>query len=469
MVFISEKAFSHAFEEKYDLPLPINYFLWGAALTVAFTYVIALVFLKISPHRISLNGAPTKIIIHENKGLEIVFQLLKIFIGVMVWVIATIAFTGPKNPLMNLASHILWVNWWIGMPILFALFGNKLNQLNPIDPIYDWITSAVPKKLHFDIRYPNWLGCWPATTLLLTWAWIEVVYPNAAIPKYIGGFILAWMIFCVCLMLVLGKTCFNQNINFFKIYFSYFGYMSVFQFCNQIPSQYELKIPFKGLLKVKNINTPGSTGFVVAMLASVLFDGLHGANIWIYFEHFLTGYLPSLVDINKYVPGALGILLVWAVLYSIYMLICQITKMLANMYCSDAKFTLKDIALTFSPSLIPIAFAYFIAHNFSSWMIQGQNFIPLISDPYNFGWNLLGTATYLPDISLVDAKTIWYVAIFSIVLGHVVSIVISHIRALALFKDNRLANWVALPLNIVMIIFTVISLLILAEPLVESS
>ena len=123
------------------------------------------------------------------------------------------------------------------------------------------------------------------------------------------------------------------------------------------------------------------------------------------------------------------------------------------------------IAEVFAPTLIPIALAYHMAHNFSSLVIQGQDIIALASDPLGMGWNLFGTANFYPNITVLDAKTVWYMALSAIVIGHVVSIYLAHLVALREFKTAALASRAALPLTLLMIGFTAISLLILAQPL----
>ena len=65
------------------------------------------------------------------------------------------------------------------------------------------------------------------------------------------------------------------------------------------------------------------------------------------------------------------------------------------------------MARAFVFSLVPIAIAYHLAHYFTFLLIQGQRIVPLVSDPLGFGWNLLGTAGYQPDIGIVGARFAW--------------------------------------------------------------
>jgi len=468
LYFFSSQAFAHAFDEKYDLPLPINYFLWGAAGTVAVTYLLAIIFLKLPIASLSRNApSEAKPLVFCNTKLR--FLLLPIQLSFLMIVVGLliIGLTGPQNPLMNLIPHVLWVNWWIGMPLLFMVFGNVLQVFSPVNTLFNAIALPFKKPLIPLLKYPSWLGCWPATFLLLSWCWIEVIYPNAALPRYISVIVIIWLITCASLKIVFGKDCVRNHIDFFAIYFSYFGMTSALNYHGKKGQGISFISPFKGLLISNQTSTPGSVSFVIAMLSTVLFDGFHSSNAWQFYEQFLTKYLPKLLDINGYVAGAIGVFLVWFVLYAIFLLSCGLNLILSKYFYSDIKMNFQTIVKNFAPTLVPIAIAYLIAHNFSSLILQGQNFLALLSDPYQLGWDICGTADLRPDITLIDAKLTWYVAISSILLGHIISIWLCHMTALKLFSSRSVAGVSTLPLSLVMIIYTVISLIVLAEPLVN--
>ena len=88
------------------------------------------------------------------------------------------------------------------------------------------------------------------------------------------------------------------------------------------------------------------------------------------------------------------------------------------------------IARVFVLSLVPIALAYNLAHFIGYLLIQGQLIIPLASDPFGWGWNLLGTAGYRLDLELIGAKAVWYMSVVAIVLGHVASVYVAHVVSL---------------------------------------
>ena len=70
---------------------------------------------------------------------------------------------------------------------------------------------------------------------------------------------------------------------------------------------------------------------------------------------------------------------------------------LAMASASGSVVSAQILARLFVFSLVPIALAYHLAHFLSFLLIQGQLIIPLASDPFGYGWNLLDTAEFRPQ------------------------------------------------------------------------
>ena len=119
-------------------------------------------------------------------------------------------------------------------------------------------------------------------------------------------------------------------------------------------------------------------------------------------------------------------------------------------------------------TLVPIAIAYHIAHYLSYFLIAGQVLIPVLSDPFGYGWDLFGTATYHINIGIVNAKIVWYTAIVSIVIGHIIAVYLARVVALRLFHSTRCALYSQIPIMALMLGYTMTSLWILAQPIVQS-
>ena len=100
-------------------------------------------------------------------------------------------------------------------------------------------------------------------------------------------------------------------------------------------------------------------------------------------------------------------------------------------------------------------------------MITGQQIIPLASDPFGYGWDLFGTSDYKLNIGILNAKIVWYVAVLAIIIGHVVAVYLSHHTAMRVFADRSAALRSQIPMMVLMIAYTMISLWILSQPIVN--
>jgi hypothetical protein len=129
--------------------------------------------------------------------------------------------------------------------------------------------------------------------------------------------------------------------------------------------------------------------------------------------------------------------------------------------------TISELAKTFILSLVPISIAYHLAHYLGFLLIQGQMIIPLISDPAGLGWDIFGTANYKPNIGIIDARFAWYASIVFIVIGHISAAYLSHVAAAQKFKDYKIALLSQYPMMVLMVLYTMLSLWMIAQPIVE--
>jgi hypothetical protein len=189
---------------------------------------------------------------------------------------------------------------------------------------------------------------------------------------------------------------------------------------------------------------------------------LRGGGAWAVFETYMKKIAPSLMDVNGYFVGTVGLVLVWLSFLVLYIVVCAVC---ARLLGAEKQFNNFNQRLAYT--LIPIAAAYNVAHNFSNLVIQGQTFLQLLSDPLGRQWDLFGTAKLYPDIGIIDAKITWFIAVFSIVMGHVISIWLSHRVALRYGRPPVRTSLATLPLTLLMIFYTAVSLLVIAEPMLN--
>ncbi len=118
----------------------------------------------------------------------------------------------------------------------------------------------------------------------------------------------------------------------------------------------------------------------------------------------------------------------------------------------------------FAFSLVPIALFYHVAHNVMHFFREAQYLIPSLSDPLGFGWDLFGTAsqTYEPLLSL-DA--VWLLQLALVLTGHIFGILFSERIARKLFDRKRDVRLAQLPIQVVMILFSLYSLWLIHQPM----
>ena len=95
--------------------------------------------------------------------------------------------------------------------------------------------------------------------------------------------------------------------------------------------------------------------------------------------------------------------------------------------------------------------------------------IPLTSDPFGFGWDLFGTRLYFVNIGIVDARFVWITSVIAIVTGHIVAVWLAHVVALRKFRESHAALRSQIPMLFLMVAYTMLSLWILAQPVVETT
>ena len=80
--------------------------------------------------------------------------------------------------------------------------------------------------------------------------------------------------------------------------------------------------------------------------------------------------------------------------------------------------------------LLPIALGYLVAHYMTSVLLDTQRIVAVLSDPFQLGWNLLGTAGYEPDDSWLPGAAVWSIQLIAVVGGHVLGAWFGHLAAL---------------------------------------
>jgi hypothetical protein len=204
---------------------------------------------------------------------------------------------------------------------------------------------------------------------------------------------------------------------------------------------------------------PGTVALLVVAIGTTSFDGFSNGPLWGNLGPDISNFfgdigfgLTARGELSNTV-GLVGMCLLVGLFYRLGV---------RGMTNVGSGHTTGELAAKFAHTLIPIAFAYALAHYFSLLMYQGQALGYLISDPLGHGSNLFGTADAAIDYNVVTATSIWYVQVGALVSGHVCGLMLAHDRALALYTNTREAVRSQYWMLIVMIGFTSLGLWLLS-------
>ena len=475
-------AQAHAFGARYDLPLPLELYLVGAGSAVALSFVIAAFVFRVRPAhprrpRIDLlRFGPMRVLLHP----AVIGVLQAISVGLFLLVLAA-GWFGTQDTLENIAPAFVWIIWWVGLAYVAALVGNLWPVINPWSIIFAgferWLRRFGSRtRPGLGLAYPSWLGVWPGVALFGLFAWVELIAEEAEVPSTLATFILIYSGLTWFAMAAFGRNVWIAHGEAFSLAFGVLGRFAPFgaperTSPNGRPSQWYLR-PYAGGLVVETPCHLSMTVFVLLMLATVTFDGFKETPLWAGLLGWIAlapWFHPLLLELHDLGFDLLAVLeTVMLALFPLLFLLVYLGFCWLAREASDSERSVLEIAGLFVFSLVPIAIAYHLAHYLSYLLIAGQLIIPLASDPFGIGWNLFGTAGHGVDISIIGAKFVWYTAVVAIVVGHVFAVGVAHFVALRAFEAPGAALASQYPFLVLMVSYTMVSLWILAQPIVES-
>ena len=480
ILLIPVSAYAHAFGQRYDLPIPLSYFMAGAAATVALSFVVIGLFLKggnaeYRYPRFNLLALP---------GATAIFRIIAgvarvVSVLLLMLVLATSLF-GSDNPLANFSPTFVWIIWWVGMGYISALLGNLWMLINPWKALYEWgewLLKRAGTGMPAPRPYPAGWDMMPALVAFLGFVWLENVYPGSIVPRYLGVIIIGYSLYTFGGMLLYGKHVWLRYGDPFSVLFGIFARFSPtevrvvggdceldcvdcyvsYERASVEQREFNLRPWAAGLVSVGRVSWQ-ACAFVVLALAAVTFDGLQETTNWLAVQ---TIGLRLLGPGGVSVVDTLGVVLIPLLFVGIYLLFCMGIRAL-----SGERASLSEVARAYVFSLVPIALAYNMAHFLSLLLVQGQLIIPLASDPFGFGWDIFGAAGYRIDPTVISTKLAWIVSVGAIVVGHIVSVYIAHTIAVRRAPSHKLALRGQYPMLALMVFYTAVSLWIIAQPIV---
>jgi hypothetical protein len=421
-----------------DLPVPAWLFFYSATVVLVASF-IALAVLWRRPV-LERTSAGRKL----PDGLQRVLlsTWLRVLLGAastaIFVIVAAAALVGDDHVLQNIAPTFVWVVFWVGLVPCVVLFGNLWAVLSPFRAIADAVAWAVARLgAHWRPEaYPDRLGRWPAVFLLLAFVSMELVYENPSDPRVLALAIYLYAAITWLGMFVFGRRAWLEGGEAFHVYFGLLGRISPFGI---VEGRIVVRPPLSGLTRLNVL--PGTLAFVAVMLGSVGFDSVGRTSFWLDLQVRLGG---EAARTAVAFAGLVGTILAVALAY--------LGAVAAARALTGHT---GELAAAFVASLVPIALVYVLAHYFSLLILQGQYLIPLVSDPFGRGWDLLGTAGFRPNLAVLTPNVVWYAQVAALVAGHVAGLALAHDRAVGLFERQGYATRSQYAMLVLMVLYTV--------------
>ncbi len=455
--------FAHALVARQDLPVPAWLFAWGASIVLIVSFFALSVSWRAprfeEDHWRPLGAGLSRALLGPPA------QILCGAIGVFLLGLAVYAgLRGTEAPDRNFALTFLFVTVWLGFPFLSVVFGDVFRPFNPWRAIGRAVgggVAALTGQRPIHLAYPRWLGRWPAAIGLIAFVWLEVVYGASGgvavglSPHVAAVAALLYSVYTLAMMGLFGTERWCRTGEVFSVYFGMFARLGSF---GVEDGRLGLRRPFSAATRWAT--TPGSAAVVIASIATTSFDGAQeGA-----FKGAIESVYDGLVDAGLGLTAALRltdtifILLIFAGVALVYLIGVR------GMASVKGAPSLQRLRTGFAHTLIPIAFAYLVAHYFSLFVFQEQaQFTYLLSDPLGTATtDLFGTASAGIDFKILSANAIWYVQVGALVVGHVIGLTLAHDRATAFWGDYRQAARSQYWMLAVMVAFTCFGLYLLS-------
>lgn len=466
-------AFAHVANIEYKFPLPVWLYAVAGGVVILLSAPAAAFALRHEPWVGAKNLYP---------ALSRVFPgaFLRALTTALLALVILGGFFAPTLGVENPAVLLIWVDFWVGLGLVSALVGNAWDFISPLSYLGRSLDSFLARRGAPAHPYPAELGVWPAVILLLAFSWAELVWRDARDPQYIAAMVGAYCIVQLLAMARYGAETWLGHGEVFTVFARTFARIAPIEFavgprtepCRAgrcpaegdrigCPTCFVEAAPGERVVRLRSFGSgvfrepplgAGGAAFVVALLATVVYDGLRGTAQYIRLEGRLVDAVPRLGDLPQ-VRGTLTMIVVVGSFALVYLL----ASWLASLFEAG---TTSQIAERYAPTLIPIAAVYFIAHYALYLFYVGQLTPRVVLDPGGAGW----ISEYRPWTG-VPGSVVWAFQVAAIVGGHLLAVVTAHRVSQPYHRGARGVLVAQLPFLLLMVLYTFTGLWVLGQAL----
>jgi hypothetical protein len=454
-------AQAHGIVGKADLPIPVWLFSWAAAIVLVISFVaLSTMWTRPrlqEPHLRRLFKLPTT---PSGRGAPLEWVAGAVGVGLLALVVYS-GFAGAQVTQANFSVTFIYVIFWVGLPVASVALGDVFRALSPWRACGRLMWALVRatrrgRPVRPPLRYPKWLGMWPSVAVIVGFAWLELIYVERDRPSLLAALSLGYFLVMLVGMALFGVEEWTTQADGFGAYFGLVAKLSVFV-CKDDGWVY-LRRPLSGLTSLQI--RAGTVAFICTLIGTTTFDGFSNGGIWRTNEPNLQSIF---ADLGFNQTPALELAYSVGLVFCLGLIAATYRLGIFGVRSVSDRYDTHQLTRTFAHTLVPIGFAYVVAHYFSLLLWQSQAMGYLISDPLGNGANLFGTSGFQIDYHIISYAGIWYVQVAALVSGHVGGLALAHDRALVRYRDPEEAVRSQYWMLAVMVAFTSFGLWLLSS------
>ncbi|WP_458187721.1 hypothetical protein [Haladaptatus sp. NG-WS-4] len=460
---------------RFDAPLPLSLLFVGAGVTVALTAGWLAVTERTPPETTRRNvvaRVPSSLAVPVRRGLRLFF-----FLGLVAAFVLGIV--GRQVPAENFSTVFTWAVWFRGVALLAILFGTPWPTLSPWRTLYRGLVWLEGRTVALFERSLSVLSTWVAFGGFLV---LIGVLENLTVVPQVP--LLTTVVLAVyALVMVGGSVLFGpawlNRADPLGVFYRLFGRVASVTVSRADDGGCEIAVrpPWRGCL-VPVSNFP-LVAFIVAAVYTVSFDGFTNTQMFqtvLFDTRTLLGTGPK-TSVLLYGAGLVAFVGVFVL--ASWLVDRLGTETTDSRDARPSEATVDDglstdgvgderlasgwyeTARRFAPTVLPIAAAYEVAHNYPYVFRSVGQLVAIALAPVEPGVEPL---TLLGWLSL---PAFWASQVLLIVAGHVVAVVAAHYVAVERFETPSAARRGHAPFVVLMVGYTVLSLWIISQPVVR--
>lgn len=434
---------------RFAAPIPLYYLYAGGGL-VAFVTAVASALLVRTPERhersYSLLSA------RHSRLVSTAVRLLAVVIFAVVVVRGVI---GLQNRTSNVATLLTWAVVFDGFALGAALFGTPWRVVAPWHALYDLLTVLEGRELRVADVDVSRLSQMPA---LLGFVVVIGITENLTVvpesPADTSVLLVGYTLVVLAGMVLVGREWVDQT-DFIGVFLRLFARVAPVRFTLGGAGGVDdadgglrvtLRPPWDG--PSRPVATTGAAAFVVAAVFTISFDGFTQTPEFrnlLFWTHDALSVPFGVLGISLYVVGLVGFLVSYA------LTIALVARLGDDDYPSAAK--------GFAPTVLPIAVGYEFAH-YSTYVVGSAARLVEVA------LGGIGLHVALSPLAWLSVPAYWQFEVVAIVFGHAIAVIAAHYAALRRYPDRRTAWRAHLPLVVLMVGYTALSLWIISRPVV---